>query len=161
MDYSEALHILHWIFITIFLGGQFYYLLITQPASFGFFSQNDQVFFLQNTLKRQNPILMLALCLAVVSGGFMITAIKSSLGTSYFASFGQGLMVKLGFFFIVFFITAYQTLAVGFKIRYLDPAKAESHILPRQLKIVRTQMTITSLMNIVMTIYVIYLGRHL
>ena len=46
----------------------------------------------------------------------------------FFAAFGSKLISKLGFFFIVFFITAYQTLGVGFKIRYLDPAKEMKHL---------------------------------
>ncbi len=157
---SEVLIILHLVFICFFLGGQLSYIFIVQPASHRFFSLNDQIYFLQNVLKRQNPILLLALCLAVITGGLMITPIKGSLGASYFSVFGAKLIVKLAYFFLVFFITAYQTLAVGFKIRFLDPATPGLE-LQKKLNSVRVNMTVTVILNVVITAYVIYLGRGL
>lgn len=142
------------------MGGQLYYLFITQPASYQFFSTNDQVRYLQNVLRRQNPVLLLALCLVVLSGGFMITPLKTSYGASYFASFGTKLVDKLGVFFIVFFVTCYQTLGIGFKIRYLDPA-GEMTRLKEKLGSVRLLMTITAILNIALTAIVIYLARRL
>jgi uncharacterized membrane protein len=154
------LPIAHIVLIAFFLGGQFYYLFITQPASYGFFSVNDQIRFLQNVLKRQNPVLLLALCLVVLTGGFMITPLKGAYGADYFGAFGGKLITKLGFFFVVFFVSAYQTLAVGFKIRYLDPARVtgqEENALGR----VRLHMTVTSILNIVFTIITIHYGMRL
>lgn len=156
---TEILLLLHITFLAFFLGGQFFYLFIIQPASFRFFSVNDQVFYLQNVLKRQNPILLLVLCLVVITGGLMITGLKTSLGTSYFSAFGSKLVTKLGYFFIVFFITAYQSLAIGFKIRYLDAAK-QGQNLAATLKSVRTQMSITSVLNILLTVFIIYIARN-
>lgn len=154
------LPIAHLVLIAFFLGGQFYYLFITQPASYAFFSANDQIRFLQNVLRRQNPILLLALCLVVLSGGFMITPLKGALGADYFGALGGGLISKLGFFFVVFFVSAYQTLAVGFKIRYLDPARVTGQE-ERELGRVRRHMTVTSILNIVFTIITIHYGMRL
>ncbi len=147
--------ILHYVLISFFLGGQLYYLFILQPASYAFFSENEQIRFLQNVLKRQNPILMLALCLVVLTGGFMITPLKGSLGQSYFTAFGAKLVWKLVYFFGVFFVTAYQTLAVGFRIRFLSP-EAMPKDLPRQLGRVRTLMTVTSVLNCLGIAYILF-----
>ena len=157
---SELILILHLVSLSFFIGGQFFYLFIVQPASYQFFSTNDQIRYMQNVLRRQNPVLLLALCLVVVTGGFMITPLKSALGQSYFSIFGTKLMHKLGYFFIVFFITTYQTLAVGFKIRYLDPA-GEMLKLKEKLASVRLGMTVTAVLNILITSYIIYLARNL
>lgn len=157
---TEIFLILHLVTLAFFLGGQLYYLFIIQPTSYHFFSTNEQVRYLQNVLRRQNPILLLALCLVVLTGGFMITPLKSSLGQTYFSAFGAKLIEKLGYFFFVFFVTAYQTLGVGFKIRYLDPAK-DMLSLKKRLNSVRVNMTVTTILNIVLTTYVIFLARHL
>lgn len=157
---KEILLILHMLFLAFFLGGQLVYLFIIQPASYKFFSINDQVHFMQNVLRRQNPVLLLALCLMVITGGLMITPIKGALGTSYFAAFGAGLIKKLGLFFIVFFITAYQTLSIGFKIRYLDPARDAAGIEGR-LKQARWHMTVTAVLNVAVTVSIIFVSRHL
>ena len=157
---TNTIVILHLVFLPFFLGGQLFYLFILQPVSYRFFTLNEQILFLKNVLKRQNPVLLFALCLVVLTGGFMITPLKGSLGTSYFSAFGSKLVVKLGYFFLVFFITAYQTLAIGFKIRYLDPANTDSK-LRQTLGSVRRQMTITTILNVSLTIYVIYLARNL
>jgi len=90
----------------------------------------------------------------------MITPLKGALGASYFSAFGAKLINKLGLFFIVFFITTYQTLGVGFKIRYLDPAK-EMKLLKEKLGNVRLKMTITAVLNILVTVYIIYIARNL
>lgn len=160
MTQKEILLILHFVFIACFVGGQFFYLAIVQPASYKFFSANEQTRFLQNILKLQNPILLLMLCLAVLSGGFMITPIKSALGADYFSAFGSKLIYKLGLFFIVFFVTAYQTLSVGFRIRFLDPAH-DMLTLTQKIGTVRTLMTVTSVLNIGLMIYIIFVARHL
>lgn len=156
----DLLLLLHFVFIAFFVGGQFFYLAIVQPASYRFFSANEQTRYLQNILKLQNPVLLLMLCLAVLTGGFMITPIKGALGADYFAAFGSKLVYKLGLFFVVFFITAYQTLSVGFKIRFLDPAH-ELKELPQKLGSVRILMTITSVLNILITAYIIFVARNL
>jgi hypothetical protein len=146
--------------IAFFLGGQLYFLFITLPASYAFFNLNDQIRYLQNTLRRQNPVLLLALCLAVLTGGFMITPIKGAMGTNYLALFSPKLLTKLGFFFIVFFISAYQTLAVGFKIRFLDPARGDGTE-ERQLASVRFLMVVTAVLNIIFTGITIHYGMML
>lgn len=156
---SSVLLILHLTFIAFFLGGQFYYLAITQPASHQFFSVNDQIRFLQNVLKRQNPFLLLCLCLVVVTGGLMITPIKGELGNDYFSAFGAKLLVKLSWFFVVFFVSAYQALSVGFRIRFLDPASMEKN-LESKLTSVRTRMTVTSIANIILIIYIVWIARE-
>lgn len=149
------LKILHYVFIAFFLGGQIYYLVILQPASYSFFSINDQIRFLQNVLKKQNPILLFALCLVVLTGGFMITPLKGELGGNYFSAFGAKLMWKLAYFFGVFFVTAYQTLAVGFKIKFLQPENTgDDH--RAKLAQVRRLMTITSLLNIFGMAYILH-----
>ncbi len=155
---STALLLSHLTFIAFFVGGQFYYLAITQPASHQFFSVNDQIRFLQNVLKRQNPFLLLCLCLAVVTGGLMITPLKGQLGNDYFSAFGAKLLIKLSWFFVVFFVSAYQTLGVGFKIRFLNPESMEDN-LEGKLAAVRTRMTITSVLNIALIIYIIWIAR--
>lgn len=160
LDQTNILLILHIVFLSFFLGGQLYYLFILQPASYQFFSTNDQVRFLQNVLRRQNPVLLLALCLVVVSGGFMITPLKTSLGANYFSQFGTKLISKLGVFFIVFFVTCYQTLGIGFKIRYLDPAHQLTG-LKEKLNQVRLLMSITAVLNIIITAIVVILARQL
>lgn len=160
LELKDILLILHFVFLSFYLGGQIFYLTIIQPASYKLFSINDQIRFLQNILRKQNPILMLALCLVVLTGGFMITPIKASYQANYFSAFGAKLVVKLGYFFVVFLITAYQTLAVGFQIRFLDPAKDMKN-LKTNLGKVRRNMTITCILNILVTAYVIYLARHL
>lgn len=159
LSFSDSFLMLHILFWAAFLGGQLAYLFIIQPASYRFFSANDQARFLQNVLRRQNPVLMLFLCLVVMSGGFMIAPLKNTLGDTYYSIFGTKLITKLGYFFVIFFITAYQTLSVGFKIRYLDPAKDLTSV-AQKLGQVRTQMTITSILNILVTLYVIYLARY-
>lgn len=155
LEYLPLLKLLHYILISVFLGGQFYYLLILQPASFDFFTTNEQIRFLQNVLKKQNPILLLILCLVVLTGGFMITPLKSSLGVDYYSAFGAKLVGKLFYFFLVFFVTAYQTLAVGFRIRFLSPEGMQSK-LTAQLKKVRKLMTITSVLNIMLVSWILY-----
>lgn len=156
---TQYLVLLHLTFIAFFLGGQLHYLFVTLPASYRFFSVNEQIRFLQNVLKRQNPILLLSLCLAVLTGGFMITSLKGELGANYFSAFGSKLVYKLGFFFLVFFISAYQALSVGFKIRFMDPASMEEN-LGAKLDSVRLTMAVTSVANVVITIYVIYIARN-
>lgn len=157
---TSYLLILHLAFIAFFLGGQLHYLFVTLPASYQFFSVNEQIRFLQNVLKRQNPVLLLSLCLAVLTGGFMITPLKGELGTNYFSAFGSKLVYKLGFFFIVFFISAYQALSVGFKIRFMDPASMEEN-LEAKLNSVRFTMGVTSVANVILTLYVISIARNL
>lgn len=157
---THGLLILHLVCIAFFLGGQLYFLFITLPASYAFFNLNDQVRFLQNVLRRQNPVLLLALCLAVLTGGFMITPIKGAMGKHYLELFSPRLLTKLGFFFIVFFISAYQTLAVGFKIRFLDPARGDGTEVA-QLASVRLNMTITAILNIIFTAVTIHYGMRL
>jgi len=157
---TEIILILHLLSLTLFLGGQLYYLFIAQPASFNFFSINEQIRYLQNVLRRQNPTLLLALCLIVVTGGFLITPLKGSLGADYFSAFGSKLINKLGLFFIVFFVTVYQSLALGFKIRFMDPTMNKSS-LTKTLSNVRWQMTLTCIFNIILTSYVIYVARNL
>jgi len=149
------LKLLHYLCLVFFLGGQFYYLLILQPASHDFFSENEQIRFLQNVLKRQNPILLLMLCLVALTGGFMITPLKSSLGGNYFSAFGAKLVWKLVYFLGVFFVTAYQSLAVGFRIRFLSPESFPKD-LRQKLAEVRRLMTITSLINILSVSYILY-----
>lgn len=156
---TQALLILHLGCIAFFLGGQLYYLFITQPASHQFFSLNDQIRFLQNVLRRQNPVLLLSLCLAVLTGGFMITPLKSELGANYFAVFGSKLIYKLGLFFIVFFVSAYQALSVGFKIRFMDPAAMDKN-LSKKLNTVRRTMSFTSIINVCLTLYIIFVAKH-
>lgn len=159
-SYLPLLKLLHYMMISVFIGGQFYYLLILQPASYDFFSKNEQIRFLQNVLKKQNPILLLVLCLVVLTGGFMITPLKSSLGGNYYSAFGAKLVWKLIYFFLVFFVTAYQTLAVGFRIRFLSPEGMQAN-LTEQLSQVRTRMTITSLLNIaIMSWILFYVWNH-
>ncbi len=153
--YLPALKLLHYVLISTFLGGQFYYLLILQPASFDFFSKNEQIRFLQNVLKKQNPVLLLVLCLIVLTGGFMITPLKSSLGTDYYAAFGAKLVWKLVYFFMVFFVTAYQTLAVGFRIRFLSPEGMQAD-LSAHLRQVRVLMTVTCVLNIIIMSWILY-----
>lgn len=148
---------LHLLAIAFFIGGQTYYLFITQPASHEFFTVNEQIRFLQNVLKRQNPILLLALCVAVVTGGLMVTPLKSQLGADYFAGFGEKLMYKLALFFIVFFLSAYQSLAVGFRIRFLDPAGMGKN-LEKELHAVRFIMSVTSVAAILVTLYIVYVA---
>lgn len=156
---THSLVLLHLMFISFFLGGQFYYLFITQPASYKFFSLNDQIYYLKTVLRRQSPILLLILCLVVLTGGFMITPLKAQLGQDYLTGFGNKLIGKLGYFFIVFLVSAYQALAIGFKIKYLDPARCAGGEL-KQINSVRTQMTVTSLVNIVVTMLAIYHARY-
>lgn len=156
---TELLLALHLLAIAFFIGGQLYYLFITQPASYEFFTINEQIRFLQSVLKRQNPILLLALCIAVVTGGLMVTPLKGQLGANYFADFGEKLMYKLALFFIVFFISAYQSLSVGFRIRFLDPAAMNKN-LEKELNTVRLIMTITSIAAILTTLYVVYVALH-
>lgn len=156
---TQVLLALHLTCIAFFLGGQLYYIFITQPASYQFFSLNEQIRFLQNVLKRQNPVLLLALCLSVLTGGFMITPLKGELGNNYFAAFGTKLIYKLGLFFIVFFISAYQALAVGFRIRFMDPASMEPN-LRGKLDFVRTTMTVTSIVNVLLIMYIIHVARN-
>ena len=153
--YLPSLKLLHYILISTFLGGQFYYLLILQPASYDFFSKNEQIRFLQNVLKKQNPVLLLVLCLVVLTGGFMITPLKSALGANYYSGFGAKLLWKLLFFFMVFFVTAYQTLAVGFRIRFLSPEGMQAD-LGKHLNQVRTLMTVTSILNIAIMSWILY-----
>ena len=160
MTQTEMLLIAHLVFIAFYLGGQLHYLFILHSVSYQFFGPNEQIRFLQNVLKRQNPVLLLALCLAVLTGGFMITPLKGGFGQNYFSVFGSHLITKLGWFFILFFVTAYQTLSVGFKIRFLDPASGETK-LDEKLAAVRTQMLVTASLNVLLTIIVIYYGMHL
>lgn len=157
---THILLILHLMCIAFFLGGQMYYLFIAIPASHATFNINDQIRYLQITLRRQNPVLLLALCLAVLTGGFMITPLKGAMGTNYLMLFSPKLLTKLGFFFIVFFISAYQTLAVGFKIRFLDPARGDGTE-AQQLKSVRTNMLVTAILNIIFTAITLHYGMML
>jgi uncharacterized membrane protein len=159
LSQKEILMLFHLIFLAFFVGGQLVYLFILQPVSYRFFSTNDQLRFLKNILRVQNPVLMLALCLVVISGGFMITPLKGSLGSNYFAAFGTQLVTKLEFFLLVFFVTVYQTLAIDFKIRYLDPAKELKNI-KAKLNHVRWQMSITCVLNILLTVYIIFIARN-
>lgn len=152
---TKLLLISHLTFIAFFLGGQFYYLFILQPASFDGFTTNHQIHFLKSVLKRQNPVLLFVLCLVVLTGGFMITPLKSQLGANYYSAFGYKLLPKLGLFFLTFIVTAYQTLGIGFKIRYLDPASINDNF-SKKLNQVRTLMTVTTLLNIGIIIYIIY-----
>lgn len=160
MAHTEIITLIHLVLISFFAGGQFTYLFVIHPASYQFFSINDQVFFLQNILKRYNPVLLFVLCLIVLSGGFMIAPLKGSLGVDYFARFGAKLVTKLAWFFAVFFVTAYQTLAIGFKSRYLDPAR-DLNGLDQKLAQIRRQMFVTSFLNSVLVIYIIFVSRGL
>ena len=150
----------HLLCLAFYLGGQAYYLLIAQPASYDFFSPMDQARYLHNLLKRQNPILLFALCLVVLTGGFMIAPLKGSMGADYFNTFGVKLLRKLGVFFLVFFVTAYQTLAVGFKIRFIELSKSTDEI-KKTVSSVRRGMTITSILNIILTLLTTYLATLL
>ena len=156
----QILLMTHLVLIAFYLGGQFLTLAVTLPASYKFFNTNNQVKFLQNIYKLQSPILLFVLCLVVLSGGFMITPIKSQLGADYFAAFGSRLIIKLGFFFIVFLVSAYQALAVGFRLKALDPAVCADNQ-ASELGAVRTQLAVTSVINIIITIVVMYFGKRL
>lgn len=151
---------LHLLSLALFLGGQLFYLFIVQPASHSFFSTQEQVRYMQNVLKRQNPILLLALCALAVTGGFLITPLKSQLAGDYYTVFGAKLIEKLGFFFLVFFITVYQSLALGFKIRFVNPAQTDE-ALKTTLTSLRRQMTVTSIANSALTAYVVTLSKNI
>ncbi len=158
MTVSDVCLFLHLFFIASFLGGQVYYLVIAQSATQDFFTPNDQAYFLKNILRRQNPILLLMLCLVVLSGGFMISPLKGALGANYFQTFGLKLIKKLGVFFIVFFVTAYQTLGVGFKIRYLE-ISSPLDVVKSTITAVKTRMFITAILNIILILITVYLAR--
>jgi uncharacterized membrane protein len=150
----------HFLGLTAFLGGQIYYLLILQPASYQFHTTHEQIAFFQNTLKRQSPILLFAVCLLAVSGGLMVTGLKGQLGGSYLQVFGGKLLIKFILFFLTFFLSAYQALSVGFLIRFLDPANQTEKIdFEKKLSEVRKKMTITSIFAIGFILAATYVAR--
>ncbi len=152
---KQILTIIHLTFIALFIGGQGYTLSILIPSSYSFFTNNSQLEFFKNTLKKQNPILLLYLFGAIISGGLMISGVKANLGQSYFAAFGVKLINKLLLFFVLFFSMCYQTLIVGFKAKYTYHNDGTQTV-KQALTSVRLNLAITAIINIGLTVYILF-----
>ena len=120
----------------------------------------ERVTFLIQTGRRLGPVMLACLAGNVVTGGFMITDLKASLGTDYLAKMSGPLLWKLGAVFVTFIYASGAAMGVGLRMKRLllagDIAREPARWVPHVGKALRANIILA-----IMIIATMWLGGRL
>jgi len=106
----------HLVTTGIYLGATVGLALFTVPQARRTADPGARRTLLARTLRIYDPLAIALLGVMVMTGAWSITGYKESLGTSYFADFGEHLVWKLGLAFLVVMSGTYIAFGLGHRL---------------------------------------------
>jgi putative copper export protein len=151
------LALFHLIGVVVAVGGLVFLVFIFLPVADDDFSKKERHRMVAKAIKRFHPLLLLCYGLLILTGAWMITRYKIDAGVNYFSEYGRPLIFKLTLVFLSILLSCYQFFGLGLPILYAVEEAYDSFD-KKALESKITQMRWVALANIVLLIFIIYLG---
>lgn len=156
MNFLLGLHILGWV---VSFGAGFYVAFILYPSLRVIEDSSLRMKVLAASLKRFHPFYLLGICVSFMTGAFMLTRLKISLGGEYFDRMLGPLGWKFLMVLLVFNLAAMQCFGQGLKL-YRMAFGVIPGDLPTMERYAR-KIHRTQIINLVFILITVYFGYRL
>jgi len=148
-------HLLPW---ALGMGSAFYFAFIAVPVGNRLLEGDARLKFLRWNVKYYSPFFLLMMSIVVVTGAWRLTDYKIVLGIQYFSDVSTVLLIKLGLFFVVYILAAYQSFGLGLRITGQGDKAMEDPVEAQKVDQVVSKMRIIAIINIIVMSAAVYVG---